>query len=80
MSNADILLMVISLDVLAGFATSIQQCMGGLKLCIDTSFKVLCQRTALHDLYEIYDDAMKRKQDFQKMCRAELPGKIVITR
>ena len=72
--------MFFRLDIWAGFCTSIQQCMGGLKLCLDTSFKVLNQKTALSDLYEIYEDAQKTRKDFKQMCRAKLPGSIVITR
>ena len=54
-----------------------QKCMSGLKLCIDSSFKVLRQTTALDELLDMYN---QYGDQFQKRALEALAREIVITR
>ncbi|KAH8411141.1 hypothetical protein KR222_004826 [Zaprionus bogoriensis] len=65
------------LDMWPGFVTTVDVYDGGLMLCCDVSYRLLCQKTVLEMLIEIYK---KDKIAYQANAKKYLIGNIVLTR
>ncbi|XP_032595501.1 protein argonaute-3 isoform X1 [Drosophila grimshawi] len=65
------------LEVWPGYVTAVDEYDGGLMLCCDVSHRLLCQKTVLDMLIEIYQ---YNKSNYQDMAKKHLIGSIVITR
>ncbi|XP_054725856.1 protein argonaute-3 [Anastrepha obliqua] len=65
------------LEVWPGYVTAIDEYEGGLMLCCDVSHRLLCQKTVLETLVEIY---RSNPNLFQENAKKYLLGSVVITR
>ncbi|XP_033236662.1 protein argonaute-3 isoform X1 [Drosophila pseudoobscura] len=65
------------LEVWPGYVTAVDELEGGLMLCCDVSHRILCQRTVLDMLIDIYK---KNINSYQDLVKKTLIGNIVITR
>ncbi|KRF98919.1 uncharacterized protein Dwil_GK20297, partial [Drosophila willistoni] len=65
------------LEVWPGYVIAVDEYEGGLMLCCDVSHRLLCQRTVLDMLIEIYQH---NKNLYQEVAKKSLIGSIVITR
>ncbi|XP_068143440.1 protein argonaute-3 [Drosophila tropicalis] len=65
------------LEVWPGYVIAVEEYEGGLMLCCDVSHRLLCQRTVLDMLIEIYQH---NKNLYQEVAKKSLIGSIVITR
>ncbi|XP_060666296.1 protein argonaute-3-like [Drosophila nasuta] len=65
------------LEVWPGYVTAVDEYDGGLMLCCDVSHRLLCQRTVLEDLVDIY---LNNKSCYQEQAKIYLLGSIIITR
>lgn len=65
------------LEVWPGYVTAVDEYEGGLMLCCDVSHRILCQKTVLDMLVDIYQQNVDH---FQECARKTLIGNIVLTR
>lgn len=65
------------LEVWPGYVTSVDEYEGGLMLCCDVSHRLLCQKTVLDTLIEIFQ---QNNKDFQENAKKALLGSVVLTR
>ncbi|XP_044317447.1 protein argonaute-3 isoform X2 [Drosophila rhopaloa] len=65
------------LEVWPGYVTAVDEYEGGLMLCCDVSHRILCQKTVLDMLVDIYQQNVDNYQDTVKKT---LVGNIVLTR
>ncbi|XP_051862423.1 protein argonaute-3-like isoform X1 [Drosophila albomicans] len=68
---------IAKLEVWPGYVTAVDEYDGGLMLCCDVSHRLLCQRTVLEELVDIY---LQNKSCFQEQAKMYLLGSIIITR
>ncbi|ALC39198.1 AGO3 [Drosophila busckii] len=68
---------IAKLEVWPGYVTAVDEFDGGLMLCCDVSHRLLCQKTVLEMLIELYHQNKSNYQDQAKKC---LIGNIVLTR
>ncbi|KRG07860.1 uncharacterized protein Dmoj_GI26369, partial [Drosophila mojavensis] len=65
------------LEVWPGYVTAVDEYDGGLMLCCDVSHRLLCQKTVLDMLIEIYQHC---KANYQDKAKKYLIGSVIITR
>ncbi|XP_064551411.1 protein argonaute-3 isoform X2 [Drosophila montana] len=65
------------LEVWPGYVIAVDEYDGGLMLCCDVSHRLLCQKTVLDMLIEIYQH---NKNNYQDKAKKYLVGSIVLTR
>ncbi|XP_015025392.2 protein argonaute-3 isoform X3 [Drosophila virilis] len=65
------------LEVWPGYVIAVDEYDGGLMLCCDVSHRLLCQKTVLDMLIEIYQH---NKINYQDIAKKYLVGSIVLTR
>ncbi|XP_070072440.1 protein argonaute-3 isoform X2 [Drosophila takahashii] len=65
------------LEVWPGYVTAVDEHKGGLMLCCDVSHRILCQKTVLEMLIDLYHQNVKH---YQESVKKTLVGNIVITR
>ncbi|XP_030569875.1 protein argonaute-3 [Drosophila novamexicana] len=65
------------LEVWPGYVIAVDEFDGGLMLCCDVSHRLLCQKTVLDMLIEIYQH---NKMNYQDKAKKYLVGSIVLTR
>ncbi|XP_041452050.1 protein argonaute-3 isoform X2 [Drosophila obscura] len=65
------------LEVWPGYVTAVDELEGGLMLCCDVSHRILCQRTVLDMLIDIYQQNVN---SYQERAKKTLIGNIVLTR
>ncbi|KAH8379868.1 hypothetical protein KR009_007745 [Drosophila setifemur] len=65
------------LEVWPGYVTAIDEYEGGLMLCCDVSHRILCQKTVLDMLVDVYQQNAINYQEFAKKL---LIGNIILTR
>ncbi|XP_050746167.1 protein argonaute-3 isoform X2 [Drosophila biarmipes] len=65
------------LEVWPGYVTAVDEFKGGLMLCCDVSHRILCQKTVLEMLVDLYQ---QNKDHYQECARKTLVGNIVLTR
>lgn len=65
------------LEIWPGYVTAVDEYEGGIMLCCDVSHKLLCQKTVLEMLTEIY---RCNPEQFQENAKKSLLGCIIITR
>ncbi|XP_034669436.1 protein argonaute-3 [Drosophila subobscura] len=65
------------LEVWPGYVTAVDELEGGLMLCCDVSHRILCQKTVLDMLIEIYQ---QNSSSYQELAKKTLIGNIVLTR
>ncbi|KAH8280185.1 hypothetical protein KR054_011084 [Drosophila jambulina] len=65
------------LEVWPGYVTAVDEYEGGLMLCCDVSHRILCQKTVLDILVDIYQ---QNGDNFQECARKTIIGNIVLTR
>ncbi|XP_030079059.1 protein argonaute-3 isoform X2 [Drosophila hydei] len=65
------------LEVWPGYVTAVDEYDGGLMLCCDVSHRLLCQRTVLDMLVEIYQN---NKSNYQDKAKNYFVGSVIITR
>ncbi|KMZ01324.1 protein argonaute-3 [Drosophila simulans] len=65
------------LEVWPGYVTAVDEYKGGLMLCCDVSHRILCQKTVLEMLVDLYQQNVEH---YQESARKMLVGNIVLTR
>ncbi|XP_070852262.1 protein argonaute-3 isoform X2 [Drosophila suzukii] len=65
------------LEVWPGYVTAVDEYKGGLMLCCDVSHRILCQKTVLEMLVDLYQQNVDH---YQECARKTLIGNIVLTR
>ncbi|XP_041564510.1 protein argonaute-3 [Drosophila elegans] len=65
------------LEVWPGYVTAVDEHEGGLMLCCDVSHRILCQKTVLEMLVDIYK---QNAHQYQECAKKTLIGNIVLTR
>lgn len=65
------------LEVWPGYVTAVDEYDGGIMLCCDVSHRLLCQKTVLELLIEIY---RSNPSQFQENAKKTLLGSVVITK
>uniref|UniRef100_A0A1A9V619 Piwi domain-containing protein n=1 Tax=Glossina austeni TaxID=7395 RepID=A0A1A9V619_GLOAU len=65
------------LEVWPGYVTAVDEHEGGLLLCCDVSHRLLCQKTILETLLEIF---RRKPKNFQETAKKALLGAAIITR
>ncbi|KAH8356290.1 hypothetical protein KR084_005758, partial [Drosophila pseudotakahashii] len=65
------------LEVWPGYVTAVDEHKGGLMLCCDVSHRILCQKTVLEMLVDLYQQNVEH---YQESAKKTLVGNIVITR
>lgn len=68
------------LEVWPGWLTSIQRLDGGLKLCIDASFRVLRLETVRDIMMAVRERTKHTHSPIKEACEGELVGTIIMTR
>ncbi|KAH8262836.1 hypothetical protein KR044_000811 [Drosophila immigrans] len=68
---------IAKLEVWPGYVTAVDEYDGGLMLCCDVSHRLLCQKTVMEMLIEIYQH---NKNYYQEQAKKYLVGSIIITR
>ncbi|XP_039233280.1 protein argonaute-3 isoform X2 [Drosophila yakuba] len=65
------------LEVWPGYVTAVDEYKGGLMLCCDVSHRILCRKTVLEMLVDLYQQNIEH---YQESARKMLVGNIVLTR
>lgn len=59
---------------------AVEECHGGVMLCVDVTHRVLRQTAVIEILQHAFRNARGNMEDFQKKCEQALIGAMVLTR
>lgn len=68
------------LEVWPGFVTAVDECQGGIMLCVDVTHRVLQQRTVLDTMAHAFQSARGNMENYKRNVVQATIGAVVLTR